>query len=58
MKVEFAEKGMPIYWKMSVMAPIFRGKEDMVCRTYRGVKLLEHAMKVVERVMERRIQAW
>ena len=35
----------------------FREKEDVrSCNTYRGVKLLEHAMKIVERVLERRIQ--
>ena len=26
------------------------------CGSYRGVKLLEHAMKIVERVLERRIR--
>ena len=28
----------------------------MDCGTYRGVKLLEHAMKIVERVLENRIR--
>ena len=28
----------------------------MSCGAYRGVKLLEHAMKIVERVLEKRIQ--
>jgi len=28
----------------------------MSCGSYRGVKLLEHAMKIVERVLERRIR--
>jgi len=27
----------------------------MECGSYRGIKLLEHAMKVVERIFERRI---
>ena len=27
----------------------------MDCGAYRGVKLLEHAMKIVERVLEKRI---
>ena len=43
-------------WKTSVIVPIFIGKGDvMSCGSYRGVKLLEHAMKIVERVLERRI---
>ena len=49
-------KGMPEEWKTSVVVPIFKGKGDMMdYGTYRGVKLLEHAMKIVERVLERRI---
>ena len=43
-------------WKTSVIVPIL-GKSDVIsCGSYRGVKLLEHAMKTVERVVERRIQ--
>ena len=50
-------RGMPDEWKTSVIVPIFKGKGDgMSCGSYRGVKLLEHAMKIVERVLERRIQ--
>ena len=40
------EKGMPEEQKTSVVVPIFKGKEDVMdCGAYRGVKLLEHAMK-------------
>ena len=50
-------KGMPDEWQTSVLVPIFKGKGDVRnCNTYRGVKLLEHAMKIVERVLERRIR--
>ena len=50
-------RGMPDKWKTSVIVPIFKGKGDvMSCGSYRGVKLLEHAMKIVERVLERQIQ--
>ena len=50
-------RGMPDEWETSVIVPIFKGKGDvMSCRSYREVKLLEHAMKIVERVLERRIQ--
>ena len=48
-------RGMPDEWKTSVIKPIFKGKGDvMSCGSYRGVKLLEHAMKIVERVLERK----
>ena len=44
---------MPEEWKTSVVVPIFKGKGDvMYCGAYSGVKLLEHAMKIVERVLE------
>ena len=49
-------KGMPEEWKTSVVVPIFKGKGDVMdCGAYRGVKLLEHAMKIAERVLEKRI---
>ena len=42
-------RGMPDEWKTSVIVPIFKGKGDvMSCGSYRRVKLLEHAMKIVE----------
>ena len=48
---------MPDEWKTSVIVLIFKGKGDvMSCRSYREVKLLEHGMKIVERVLERRIR--
>ena len=46
-------RGMPDEWKTSVIVPILKGKGDvMSCGSYRGVKLLEHAIKIVERVLE------
>ena len=49
-------RGKPDEWKTSVIVPIFKGKGDvMSCGSYRGVKLLEHAMKIIERVLERQI---
>jgi len=39
-----------------VVLPIYKGKGDpMECRSYTRTKLLEHAMKVVERIFEYRI---
>ena len=39
------------------MVPVFKGKRDaMSCGAHRGVKLLEHAMKIVEKVLERRMR--
>ena len=42
---------------MIVIVPIFKEKSDVMSYgSYRGVILLEHAMKIVERVLERRIR--
>ena len=50
-------KGMSKEWKTSVVVSIFKGKRDVMdCGAYRGVKLLEHAMKIVERVLEKRVR--
>ena len=50
-------RGMPDDWALSVVVPIFKGKGDaMTYGAYRGMKLLEHAMKIVEKVLERRLQ--
>ena len=52
------EKGISDEWKTSILEPIFMGKGDVRnCGSYRGVKLLEHGMKIIERVSERRTQA-
>ena len=43
---------MRVEWKTSFIVPIFKGEDDvMSCGSYREVKLLEHAMKIVERVL-------
>jgi len=43
------EGSIPEDWKSSVVLPIYKGKGDpMECGSYRGIKLLEHAMKVVK----------
>ena len=50
-------KGMAEDWKTNVLVPILKGKADVRnCNTYRGVKLLEHAVEIVERVLEGRIR--
>ena len=39
------------------MVNVYKGKGDaLVCGSYRGIKLLEHVMKVLERVLEVRVR--
>jgi len=48
---------IPEDWKSSVVLPVYKGKGDpMKCGSYRGIKLLVHAMKVVEKIFEHRIR--
>jgi len=40
-------------WRSSILLLVFKGKRDpMECGSYRATKLLEHAMKVIERVFK------
>jgi len=40
---------IPEDWKSSVILPIYKEKGDpMECGSYRGIKLLEYAIKVVK----------
>ena len=43
--------GMPVELALSMVVPTFNGKGDiMSCCCYEAVKLLEHVMKVVDRM--------
>ena len=49
--------GMPAEWSLSIVVPIIKGKGDIRnCSCHRAVKLIEHGIKVVERVLEKRLQ--
>ena len=51
------EGAMPREWELSTLVPIYKGKGDPVeCGSYRAIKLLEHGMKVLMRVLERRLR--
>ena len=51
------EGAMPKEWELSTLIPIYKGKGDpMECGSYRAIKLLEHGMKALERVLERRLR--
>ena len=51
------EEAIPESWQMSELVPIYKGKGDVLeCSSSRGIKLLEHGMKVAERVLERKLR--
>ena len=48
---------IPAVWRESLLIPLYKGKGDTrECGSYRGVKLLDHGMKILERVLERHIR--
>ena len=48
---------IPEDWSRIWMVNVFKGKGDaLACGSYRAIQLLEHAMKVLERVIEGRVR--
>ncbi len=50
---------MHLHWYMysSYAVPVYKGKGDaLLCGKYRGVRLLEHGMKLWEKILERRLR--
>jgi hypothetical protein len=48
---------MPDEWRSSVLVPFYKGKGDIKeCGNYRGIKLMSHALKLWERVVETRLR--
>ncbi len=51
------DEGCPEDWKKSITVPIYKGKGDALeCGKYRGIRLLEHPMKIYERILEARLR--
>ncbi|GFR81740.1 RNA-directed DNA polymerase (Reverse transcriptase) domain containing protein [Elysia marginata] len=51
------EEEMPENWKQSEIVPIYKQKGDPLdCGHYRGIKLLEHGMKILEKIIEGRLR--
>ena len=50
-------KEMLYDWRMSKVVPIYKKKGSVIdCASYRGVKLLDHGMKVVEKLLEKKLR--
>ena len=48
---------IPDAWRKSVITPIFKGKGDhQDVGNYRGIKLLSHTMKILEKILEKRLR--
>ena len=52
------DRKMPKDWEESYIINLYKGKGDALVRgNYRGLKLLEHVMKVLERIVETQIRS-
>ena len=53
LKRVWEEEQMPEEWKKSEIVPIYKQKGDpLECGNFRGIKLLEHGMKMFEKILE------
>jgi len=51
------EERIPSEWEESEVVPIYKQKGDPLdCANYRGIKLLEHLMKLFERIIDLRLR--
>ena len=47
----------PSQWSESITIPLYKGKGDaLCCNKYRGLRLLEHCMKIYEKVLMNRLE--
>ena len=47
---------MPCEWLTSNTVPLYKGKGDpMDCASYRGIRLLEHCLKIFENILYKRL---
>src|SRR5664279_6497592 len=52
------ESKIPSDWRKRWMVKVYKGKGDALeCSSYRGIKLLDHVMKIIERVIEKRVRS-
>ena len=50
-------ENMPESWKRSMVVPLYKDKGNVLeCGKHHTIKLLEHVMKVVEYVFEKRLR--
>jgi hypothetical protein len=54
---EKRERHIPMDWQCSTLIPVFKDMGDpLESGSHRAIKLLEHAMKIVGRVLEKKIR--
>ena len=50
---EMLTSGIPSSWRLSEVTPLFKGKGYILeCSNYRGIKLISHTLKLLERIID------
>ena len=45
--------GIPSSWRLTELTPLFKGKGTILeCSNYRGIKLISHTLKQLERMID------
>ncbi len=58
LRAVWEEEDIPEDWRKSLIVPIFKKMGDILeCDYYRGIKLLEHVLKILEKILVKRIRA-
>ena len=53
---EMLRSGMPSSWRLSEVTPLFKEKGYILeCSNYRGMKLMSHTLKLLERIIDQRL---
>ena len=48
---------IPSSWRPSELTPLFKGKGSILeCSNYRGIKLMLHTLKLLERIIDQRLR--
>jgi Reverse transcriptase (RNA-dependent DNA polymerase) len=53
----WTEERIPEEWKQSIIVPIYKKKDKLVCDNYRGISLLCHAEKLLATIVLQRIKS-
>ena len=57
LKEIWEKEKIPDDWRKSTIVPLFKQKGDILeCGNYRGIKLMEHGLKIMERVIDERLR--
>lgn len=57
MKEIMDKEKIPEIWRQSTLIPIYKEKGDIQnCQNYRGIKLMSHTLKLLERIMDQRLR--